>query len=61
MAQANDYRIAVRLSEELYNEIDKTIDLLNEKTKIKVNKTTIITSALEEGLKVLQEQLSSEK
>ena len=58
MPDNKDCRIGLRLSEELNNEILKTMDLFKSKTKVEVNKTNIVTSAIAEGLKVLQKQIN---
>ncbi len=61
MADKKDCRIAMRLSENLYKEIDRTVELFRDKTKVEVSRTTIVTSAITEGLKVLQKQINDEK
>ncbi|MDR1631034.1 MAG: hypothetical protein LBS36_12615 [Oscillospiraceae bacterium] len=58
MSEGKDRRIGLRVSEELYNEIEATVKLFNTKTKVQVNKTSVITSAITEGLKVLQKRIS---
>ena len=61
LADKKDCRIAMRLSENLYKEIDRTVELFRDKTKVEVSRTTIVTSAITEGLKVLQKQINDEK
>lgn len=61
LADKKGCRIAMRLSENLYKEIDRTVELFRDKTKVEVSRTTIVTSAITEGLKVLQKQINDEK
>ncbi|HBL83040.1 MAG TPA: hypothetical protein DD391_10740 [Clostridiales bacterium] len=61
MSQKKDCRIAMRLSEDLNNEINRTVNLFRDKTKVDVNRTSIITSAIAEGLKVLQQRIDDGK
>ena len=58
MSGNKDCRIAIRLSEELNDEILKTVELFKTKMKVEVNKTNIVTSAIAEGLKVLQKRVN---
>lgn len=61
VSQKKDCRIAMRLSEDLNNEINRTVNLFRDKTKVDVNRTSIITSAIAEGLKVLQQRIDDGK
>ena len=61
MSQKKDCRLTMRLSEDLNNEINRTVNLFRDKTKVDVNRTSIITSAIAEGLKVLQQRIDDGK
>lgn len=61
VSQKKDCRLTMRLSEDLNNEINRTVNLFRDKTKVDVNRTSIITSAIAEGLKVLQQRIDDGK
>lgn len=46
-----------RFSDELNGKIENVIQLMTDKTGLKVTKTQVIESAIEEGLKILTNKL----
>lgn len=52
-------KLQIRITSELENSIEEVVQLFKAKTGVKTTKTTIIESALEEGLKVLKGKLES--
>ena len=59
MLSPKEKQFSFRFSDEMNDKIENVIQLMTEKTGLKVTKTQVIESAIEEGLKVISGKLEA--
>lgn len=59
MLTAKEKQFTFRFTDELNGKIENVIQLMADKTGMKVTKTQVIESAIEEGIKVITRKLES--
>lgn len=56
---AKDTKLQIRITRELEASINEVVRIFKERTGVKTTKTTVIESAIEEGLKIIRDRIEN--
>lgn|GEM_PF-6553271 len=57
MSSNKEAKLQIRITTELEEQINEVVELFKSRTGVKTTKTTIIESAIEEGLKIIKSRI----
>jgi len=57
LSSNKEAKLQIRITTELEEQINEVVELFKSRTGVKTTKTTIIESAIEEGLKIIKSRI----